>query len=138
MRAGRLTFPLGAVVSGGLYTRNRKMVLGRYGAAVRWRHIVEASGRVCGRARHCEVILKRIAYRLRKATGPLQQLDQDKANRAVATGWLRFFGVSIDPQTGQTQEIDWRRMRAEASVTTSLADADSPDLVTSTPRRLSR
>ena len=114
------------------------MVLGRYGAAGRWRHTIEVSGRVCGRARHCEVILKRITSRLRIATGPLQQLDQDKANRAVATGWLRFVGVSIDPQTGQTQEADWRRMRAEASVTTSSADADSPDLVTSTLKRLSR
>jgi hypothetical protein len=68
--------------------------------------------------------LKRITSRLRRVTGPLPQLDQESVGRVVATGWLRLVGVSIDPRTGLTANVDWRRMRAEASVASPAAASD--------------
>jgi hypothetical protein len=71
--------------------------------------------------------LKSIASHLHKVTGPLQQLERESVGRVVATGWLRFVGVSIDPRTGLTPDVDWRRMRAEASLAPPPATTDDAD-----------
>ena len=69
--------------------------------------------------------MDRFCSRFRKVTGTLPQLDDESVGRDVATGWLRPLVVVIDPSTGQTEESDWRRMRAEASTPSTPAVTDS-------------
>ena len=84
-------------------------------------------GRISGYAWLCEVNLKRITTRLRKATRPLERFEQDSVGRVIATGWLRAVGVAIDPKTGMTPEVDWRLMRAESTVQKQTGATDEPE-----------